>query len=158
MAETFAPIMSVKGYFNKYGVEAIGRKKESKELVKAQILDDFKKEIFNQLAMHVGDAQMLAKDISEVDSETKAKVDNIINNSVRKWKRLCILFSQYRETYNLILPHELMVELEDVVKGICEGEPIEEEQPDDNRVDGSENERCADGDSDGSEDDKSDTD
>lgn len=116
MSEQFVPIRSVKAYFKEFGVEAIGKKHADKDLVKHQILDAFQKEIFNQLAMKFGDPEILAKDVSEIDPDVKRQVDNIISNSVRKWKRLCMVFSQYRETYNLIMPSDLMVTLEDIVK------------------------------------------
>ena len=71
--------------------------------------------------MKFGDPELLAFDISAVDPETKRQVDNILSNSVRKWKRLCIEFSKYKETYNLIQPSDLMVTLEDIVKAQTEG-------------------------------------
>ena len=116
MAEVFAPVRSVKNYIYEFGVEAIGKKKADPQLVKNQILDAFRREIFDQLAMKFGDPALLAKDISEVDPETKRQVDNILSNSVRKWKRLCIEFAKYKETYNLLFPSDLMVSLEDIVK------------------------------------------
>lgn len=133
MAETFYPIRSVKGYFQEFGVEAIGKKKMDRDLVRNQIIDSFKKEIFGQFMIHLGDPQLLAKDVSEMDEKTKTKANNILSNSIRKWKRLCIVFQQYRETANLIMPGDLMLDLEDVVKGILEGEP-------DDTVDGPPNE------------------
>lgn len=116
MSEIFVPVRSVKQYFKEYGVEAIGKKHADPDLVKQQILDAFQKEIFGQLTMKFGDPELLAKDISMVDPETKRQVDNILSNSVRKWKRLCMVFAQYRETHNLIFPSDLMVTLEDLVK------------------------------------------
>ena len=116
MSEVFVPVRSVKQYFKEYGVEAIGKKHADPDLVKQQILDAFQKEIFGQLTMKFGDPELLAKDISMVDPETKRQVDNILSNSVRKWKRLCMVFAQYRETHNLLFPSDLMVTLEDLVK------------------------------------------
>lgn len=116
MSEHFVPIRSVKGYFKEFGIEAIGKKHADPDLVKQQILDAFHKEIFGQLAMKFGDPALLAADISSIDPETKRQVDNILSNSVRKWKRLCIEFSKYKETYNLLFPGDLMVTLEDIVK------------------------------------------
>ena len=116
MSEQMVTVRSVKGYFKEFGIEAIGKKHADPDLVKQQILDAFQKEIFGQLAMKFGDPAMLAKDISEVDPETKRQIDNILANSVRKWKRLCMVFAQYRETHDLIMPSDLMVTLEDIVK------------------------------------------
>ena len=83
---------------------------------------NFQKEIFGQLTMRFGDPELLAKDISSIDPETKRQVDNILSNSVRKWKRLCMVFSQYRETHSLIMPSDLMVTLEDIVKAQTDGD------------------------------------
>lgn len=115
MAEHMVPVRSVKGYIKEFGIEAIGRKHADPDLVKQQILDAFHKEIFGQLMMKFGDPQLLAEDISKVDPETKRQVDNILSNSVRKWKRLCIEFAKYKETFNLLQPSDLMVTLENVV-------------------------------------------
>ena len=118
MAEVMIPIRSVKGYVKEFGIEAIGKKHADPKLVKEQILDAFHKEIFGQFTMKFGDPQILAKNISDVDPETKTKIDNIISNSVRKWKRLCIEFAKYRETYNLLQPSDLMISLENVTNDI----------------------------------------
>lgn len=115
MAEQFYPIRSVKGYIKEFGIDAIGKKHADPDLVKQQILDAFHKEIFNQLTTMCGDPDLFARDVSQVDPEVKRKADNILSNSIRKWKRLCIEFSRYKETYNLLFPSDLMVSLEDIV-------------------------------------------
>ena len=115
MTETL-PIRSVKGYIREFGYEAIVKNHADPKLVKQQLLDAFHKEIFGQLAMKFGDPALLAEDISNVDPETKRQVDNILKNSVRKWMRLCIEFSKYRETHSLIMPDDLMTTLDDIVK------------------------------------------
>ena len=129
MSEQMVTVRSVKGYFKEFGIEAIGKKHADPDLVKQQILDAFQKEIFGQLTMKFGDPAMLAKDISAVDPETKRQIDNILSNSVRKWKRLCIVFAQYRETHDLIMPSDLMVSLEDIVKAQTgENEVLDEDE------------------------------
>ena len=115
MSEHMVTIRSVKGYLKEFAIEAIGKQKADPQLVKQQILDAFQKEIFGQLTMKFGDPELLAKDIQNVDPETKRQVDNILSNSVRKWKRLCIEFAKYKETYNLIFPSDLMISLEEIV-------------------------------------------
>ena len=131
MSETFVPIRSVKGYFKEFGIEAIGKKHADPKLVKEQILDAFQKEIFGQLVMKFGDVEMLARDINTVDPETKQQVDNILRNSTRKWMRLCQVLAQYRETFNLIMPSDLMNSLDDIVKTQTgEDEIVEEEEKD----------------------------
>ena len=120
MAEQFVRIRSVKEYFKEFAVEAIGKKKTSPDLVRDQLLDSFRREIFDQLTLKFKDPYILAKDASQIDDDTKEKVNNIISNTVRKWKRLCIEFSKYRETFNVIMPGDLMLTLEDVCKEICD--------------------------------------
>ena len=121
MAEQIVPIRSVKGDFKEFGIEAIGKKHADPQMVKQQLLDAFQKEIFGQLTMKFGDPELLAVDVSAIDPETKRQVDNILSNSVRKWKRLCMVFAQYRETPDMIMPSDLMVTLEDIVKAQTEG-------------------------------------
>lgn len=128
MSEQMVTVRSVKGYFKEFGIEAIGKKHADPDLVKQQILDAFHKEIFGQLAMKFGDPAMLAKDISAVDPETKRQIDNILSNSVRKWKRLCMVFAQYRETHDLIMPSDLMVSLEDIVKAQTGEDVVDEDE------------------------------
>lgn len=131
MAEQMVSIRSVKGYIKEFGIEAIGKQHADPSLVKQQILDAFQKEIFGQLMMKFGDPELLAFDMSAVDPETKRQVDNILSNSVRKWKRLCIEFSKYKETYNLLHPSDLMVTLEDIVKAQTEGMVADDESTED---------------------------
>lgn len=127
MAEQFIPIRSVKGYFKEFCVEALVKKKGDRNLIKNQLIAAFKDELFNQFSMKLGDPQILAKDDSLVDPETKQKVDNILSNTVRKWKRLCVECQKYRETCNWIFPSELMTNLEDTVKALTEGENTTDE-------------------------------
>lgn len=128
MSEQMVTIRSVKGYIKEFGIEAIGKKHADPDLVKQQILDAFQKEIFGQLTLKFGDPELLAFDIESVDPETKRQVDNILSNSIRKWKRLCIEFAKYKETFNLLQPSDLMVTLEDIVKGQTEGFVDENEE------------------------------
>lgn len=128
MAEQFIPIRSVKGYFKEFCVEALVKKKGDRNLIKNQLIAAFKDELFNQFSMKLGDPQILAKDDSLVDPETKKTVDNILSNTVRKWKRLCIECQKYRETCNWIFPSELMTNLEDTVKALTEGENTTNEE------------------------------
>lgn len=127
MAEQFIPVRSVKGYFKEFCVEALVKKKGDRNLIKNQLIAAFKDELFNQFSMKLGDPQILAKDDSLVDPETKQKVDNILSNTVRKWKRLCVECQKYRETCNWIFPSELMTNLEDTVKALTEGENTTDE-------------------------------
>lgn len=127
MAEVIVPVRSVKGYFKEFAIEAIGKQHADPKLVRQQIIDAFHKEIFGQLTMKFGDPEILASDISTINPEKKRQIDNILSNSVRKWKRLCIEFAKYKETHDIIFPSDLMVTLEDIVKSQVEG-PVSDEE------------------------------
>ena len=116
MAETMVQIRSVQGYFKAFAIEAIGKKHQDRELVKYQILDAFQKEIFGQIVGRYGDPNLLAKDAESVDPEVKRGVDNILKNSLQKWKKLVKMFGKYRETANLIYDGDLMSSMDDIVK------------------------------------------
>lgn len=115
MAAYIVPIRSVKGYLKEFGFEAIGKYHAKPEIVKQQILDAFQKEVFGQLTMKFHDPAILSKTETEVSPAVKEQVDNILNNSIRKWKRLCIEFAKYKETYNLLHEDDLMLTLQDIV-------------------------------------------
>lgn len=107
-------IRSVKNYIQEFGVDAIGKHHADPALVKEQILDAFSKEIFGQVSL-LGDISLLAKDADAVDPELKRKADNILKNSLRKWSRLCVEFSKFKETYNLISSEDLMNYIDEIV-------------------------------------------
>ena len=81
------PIRSVKQYWNDYIVNGLG-KGVRKEIVKGQLLDAFQKEVFGQVAFKLGvnTATMDREDLAQLDG-----IQNILHNSFRKWRRLCIL-------------------------------------------------------------------
>lgn len=81
------PIRSVKQYWNEYIVNGLG-KGVRKEIVKGQLLDAFQKEVFGQVAFKLGvnTATMDREDLAQLDG-----IQNILHNSFRKWRRLCIL-------------------------------------------------------------------
>ena len=128
MAEQFITIRSVKGYFREFCIEALVKKHGDRDLVKKQLIAAFKDELFNQFSLKVGDPQILAKDDSTVDPETKKTVDNILSNTVRKWRRLCIECQKYPETCNWIYPSELMTNLEDTTAALTEGAETTDEE------------------------------
>ena len=80
-------IRSVKQYWNDFIAGGLG-KGEKKETVKSQLLDEFRREIFGQVAFKLGPeaATMDREDLANLDG-----IQNILQNSFRKWRRLCIL-------------------------------------------------------------------
>ena len=135
MAETMVQIRSVQGYFKAFAIEAIGKKHQDRELVKYQILDAFQKEIFGQIVGRYGDPNLLAKDAESVDPEVKRGVDNILKNSLQKWKKLVKMFGKYRETANLIYEKDLMESLDDIVQIQTNPDSVEENEQDEVKED-----------------------
>lgn len=61
-------------------------------MIKVQILEAFRKEIFGQIVMKLGPETM------NMDLDTLAEQDgiqNILNQAFRKWRRMCILAAEY---------------------------------------------------------------
>ena len=89
-------IRSVKQYFNDFIVKGLEGKTKVVELdlipIKAAILDAFRKEIFGQIVFKLGDD---VKTMTKDDLAKVGYVSNILTQSFRKWKRLCILCSEY---------------------------------------------------------------
>lgn len=89
-------IRSVKQYFNDFiveGLKGISKPRETDLIpIKQQILNAFKQEIFGQIWFKLGDeAKTLSKDdLAKIDT-----VNNILVQSFRKWRRLCILCGEY---------------------------------------------------------------
>lgn len=94
MAE-MVQIRSVKQYFNEFIVESLKGKAKIDQMdlirVKQQLLDSFRKELFEQLVFKYG-ADMLKKPRDEWASTDG--VQNMLTNLFRKWRRLCILCSE----------------------------------------------------------------
>ena len=89
-------VPSVKQYFNTYIVEGLKGKDKVQEMdllkIKAQVLDAFRKELFGQIVFKLGPeaATMSRDELAKID-----KVHNILVQTFRKWKRLCILCSEH---------------------------------------------------------------
>lgn len=111
----FIRIRSVKQYFQEFAVDAIGKKHADSGMIKEQLLDAFRREIFDQITAKYKDPELLAKDAEDTSPEVREGVNNILKNSMRKWRRLCIVFSQYRETANLLFPDDLMKSMQEIV-------------------------------------------
>lgn len=89
-------IRSVKHYFNEFIVEGLKGKTKIQEVdlidIKQKILDAFKNEVFGQIKFKYGDnvKEMSMDDISNLDG-----IHNILEQAFRKWRRLCMLCSEY---------------------------------------------------------------
>ena len=89
-------IRSVKQYFNDFivkGLEGVQNIREHDMIrIKTQMLDAFQKEIFGQITFKLGPeaASMARDDLAKLDT-----VQNILVQSFRKWRRICILCSEH---------------------------------------------------------------
>ena len=93
MAEQFIQIRSVKQYIRDFlqpNLNGLNSPMQRAQ-IKMQILDAFRKEVFEQIVGKYG-ADVLQKprdELAELDG-----IQNILNNSFRKWRRLCILCNE----------------------------------------------------------------
>lgn len=89
-------IRTVKQYFNEFIVNGLKYKTkiDMTDLIpiKQNILESFKKEIFEQIYFKLGDK---AKTMTRDDLAGLDAVKNILTQSFRKWRRLCILCSEH---------------------------------------------------------------
>ena len=89
-------IRSVKQYFNDFIVKELKGKEKVDQTdlipIKAAILKEFKNEVFGQIYFKLGDE---AKTMSRDDLAKIDAVHNILHQEVRKWKRFCVLCSEY---------------------------------------------------------------
>lgn len=83
-------IKSVKQYFNDYvyANQSDIQDPMKRAKIKMQILDSFRREIFGQITMKLGQDAMT---ISREKLADIGFVSNILTNAFRKWRRLCIL-------------------------------------------------------------------
>lgn len=89
-------IRSVKHYFNEFVVEGLKGKNNVQEIdligIKQKILTAFKNEVFGQIKFKYGDRvnNMSTDEIANMDG-----IQNILQQTFRKWRRLCMLCSEY---------------------------------------------------------------
>ena len=95
MSQEMLPIRSVKHYFNEFIVEGLKDKKSIQEIdlidVKAKILKAFQQELYGQIIFKLGPA---AADMKPDDLANLDGIQNILQQTFRKWRRLCILCSE----------------------------------------------------------------
>lgn len=102
-------ILSVNGYMKKYAVDGIGKGADRWQ-VKRDMLDEFRREIFNLSVSKLG-PKIFSNEWEGSDEDRKI-LENILNNAKKKWKSLCKEFAKYRETSGLIEEKDLQEYLE----------------------------------------------
>ena len=125
-------IRSIKNYLQEFGNDGIG-KGLPVETVKNQIIDAFRKEIFDQITF-----KLRIADISQAEDNPKNReaVTNIMKNSYKKWLGVIREFNKYRETRNMLKPEDLDIlkeenEMYDPLDGFDDEdeEPVEVPEP-----------------------------
>ena len=120
-------ILSANEYFQKYGVDGIG-KGADKWMIRRQLIDAFHKEIFGLVTLRTE-----GKGFQEENNPEAIRIArNVIKDTTRKWVKLCKMFSMYVQTKDLIHPNDLKLEEE---MGIDQdGKPIVEVNEDESSV------------------------
>lgn len=102
-------ILSVAQYFDKYAVNGIGKGMD-RILIKNQLVDAFRKEIFGLVALR---SKKTFKEIPpEGDPEALRIAKSVIKEETKKWRSLIRMFEKYRETSGLLSPDDLKIESE----------------------------------------------
>lgn len=97
-------ILTAEQYFKKYGVDGIG-KGADRWMIKRQLIDAFRKEIFGLVAMRT--KKLYNSLPPEGDPEASKIAKNVIHDATRKWVKLCKMFAMYKETANLLKEDDL---------------------------------------------------
>ena len=116
-------ILSVNGYMKKYAVDGIGKGADRWQ-IKRQMLDEFRREIFNLSVFRVG--AKVFSDEWEGDDEDRRKLENIIDNANKKWRSICKEFEKYKETCGLLKETDLQDYLNDRMNLVDETEENED--------------------------------
>lgn len=132
-------IMTVNGYMQKYAIDGIGHGAD-REMIKNQLLDAFRREIFDTAVMMVG--PQVFSDSYEATEKDRNKLNNILKNANKKWQSLCKEFAKYRETEKLIYPEDLMKYMND--RNDVLGEKDDVEYVNDEDIEGNETEEESD--------------
>lgn len=124
-------IRSVKQYFNEFIYENRDDLQQAlrRAQIKMQLLDAFRKEIFGQITMKLG------QDATNISREELANLDfvsNILTNGFRKWRRLCILCTEAGLGNWLSLEDLRQILEEDEAPDGHTGASIAEEEKDEN--------------------------
>ena len=113
-------VMTAEQYFKKYAVDGIG-KGADRWMIKRQLIDAFKKEIFGIVAMRAK-KQFDGIIPPEGDPEALRIARNVIKDETKKWDKLCKMFAMYNETRNLISLNDLKMEDEPVAENSAKEE------------------------------------
>ena len=78
-------------------------KRLTKDQIKTNILDAFRKEIFDQVSLFIEPANLQG-----ADPAVQKRVQNIVKQAGNKLYSLCKLCNKYKETYGMIKPSDIL--------------------------------------------------
>lgn len=99
-------VMNAEQYFKKYAVDGIG-KGADRWMIKRQLVDAFKKEMFGLIAIRVKKRDDIPP---EQDIEAMHTTRMVIRDSAKKWRKICAMFAQYKETANLLTEDDIRID------------------------------------------------
>jgi hypothetical protein len=80
------------------------KEKASKEIIKNNLVEHFRKELFDQIMFRMG-----VDDIADAQRTPKNEkiLGSLLANTIKRWKSLIKECNKYKESYNLISEHDL---------------------------------------------------
>ena len=107
-------VLRAEDYFETYGRNGIGKGMD-RILIRQQLIDAFRKEIFGLVAMR---AKKRFNDIPpEGDPEAIRIAQNVIKDETKKWIKLCRMFEMYKETSGLLKYDDITMDASEVASG-----------------------------------------
>lgn len=101
-------ILTADQYFHLFAVDYLFEKKIDRDLVKSQLLDQFRREMFGIAVMRLK-VGMTRDDIDRV-------IKNIERDSRKKWSKVVKMFETYKESSNLLRENDFDDILNEVKK------------------------------------------
>lgn len=110
----YLQVLRAEDYFETYGRNGIGKGMD-RTLVRRQMIDAFRKEIFGLVAMRA------KKNFNEIppegDPEAIRIAKNVIKDETRKWIKVCKMFEKYVETRGLLSYEDIAIDPEEAAVG-----------------------------------------
>lgn len=100
MSVTGVIVRRAEDYFEEYGREKLYKQHMEKELVKKELVNAFRKEIFDLVADRA--KKKFDKIPKEGDPEALRIARNVIKDATKKWKKVVNMFEMYQETCGVL--------------------------------------------------------
>lgn len=110
----YCQVLRAEDYFETYGRNGIGKGMD-RTLIRRQMIDAFRKEIFGLVAMRA--KKSFDTIPPEGDPEAIRIARNVIKDETKKWIKVCNLFEKYVETRGLLSYEDISIDPEDAASG-----------------------------------------